>query len=201
MHEGPVIASNAKQSRAACHDRAALLDCFVAAYHSFENAHGFATLCTRVPYIFQPFVPDRLTSANLNLYGVLGLFGLVGLYAPQAVAAMRGIAENLLGVTAAGVGLVRPQISGLEPPSVRAGSGSALVRVRGANFDAEAVVTVNGAARRSVFAGTAEMIVYLEPSDTAGAGFLRLMVHYPPPSDVASAEILLPVYSAGGEHA
>jgi len=27
---------------------------------------------------------------------------------------------------------------------------------------------VNGAARRSVFASTAEMIVYLEPSDAAG---------------------------------
>jgi len=30
MHDGPVIASNAKQSRAACHDREAVLDCFVA---------------------------------------------------------------------------------------------------------------------------------------------------------------------------
>jgi hypothetical protein len=154
------------------------------------------------------FVPDRLPTVNLNVYGVLALFGLAGFYAPAAIAAMRGVAEDLLGAPAAAEerrasagALVRPRITALEPASVRAGSGSVLVRLRGANFDKDAVVTVNGAARRSVFVGTAETIVYLEPADTAAAGFLRLMVRYPPPSDAASAEVLLPVSSAGGEHA
>ena len=35
------------------------MDCFVAAYHSFENAHEFAELCTNVPYIFRPFCASR----------------------------------------------------------------------------------------------------------------------------------------------
>jgi Bacterial regulatory helix-turn-helix protein, lysR family len=30
-----------------------------AAHHTFENAKEFATLCTRVPYIFRPFCASR----------------------------------------------------------------------------------------------------------------------------------------------
>jgi hypothetical protein len=55
VNAATVIASGAKQFS----NHARILDCFVAAYHAIENAQEFASLCTRVPYIFRPFCPSR----------------------------------------------------------------------------------------------------------------------------------------------
>lgn len=148
-------------------------------------------------------LPDRLASANLNVYGFLAMSGLIGLYSPQAVAFIRDAVESLLGSSsvegdktrAHKLSLIRPRIAALQPDRVLAGSGRALVRVQGENFEKNVIVLVNGAARRSVFASTSEMIVYLEPLDTGISGVLRFLVCYPPPSDVASEEVLLPVYA------
>ena len=49
------LRAQAKQSREAWDGCDALLDCFVAANDNLENTHEFATLCTRVPYIFRSF--------------------------------------------------------------------------------------------------------------------------------------------------
>ncbi|MGA9885558.1 MAG: hypothetical protein WBQ34_17710 [Candidatus Acidiferrales bacterium] len=79
-----------------------------------------------------------------------------------------------------------PEISGLTPTAVAAGSAGFTLGISGKNFVSQSVVLVNGNARTTTFVNATSVQVTLGAGDVASAGTLQISVLNPPPDGGSS---------------
>ena len=79
-----------------------------------------------------------------------------------------------------------PQISGLSPRSITAGSAGFTLTVNGKNFVSQSVVLVNGNARTTTFSNSTALQATITAGDVANAGTLQISVFNPPPDGGSS---------------
>lgn len=84
-----------------------------------------------------------------------------------------------------------PRIDALEPGTIVAGTSSAQVSVRGANFLSGAVVRVNGVAKPTQFVSSNELVVTLSASDLAATGTLEVTVRNPDGTTTAVRQLTI----------
>lgn len=73
-----------------------------------------------------------------------------------------------------------PQISGLSPSGVLAGSGAFQLVITGSNFVNASVVTVNGDNRNTTFVNANRLETQIQTADVATAGMVQIAVTNPP---------------------
>jgi hypothetical protein len=86
-----------------------------------------------------------------------------------------------------------PNITGISPTMVTAGSVSFILEVNGSNFVAQSTVTVNGNIRQTAFFNSTFLEATLLNSDVLNAGTVEIAVVNPSPGGGTSAPVALPV--------
>jgi len=79
-----------------------------------------------------------------------------------------------------------PEITGLSPTSVAAGSAAVTVTILGKDFVPQSTVMINGIALGTGFANSTELQVSVPAGDLATAGTVQITVYNPPPDGGAS---------------
>lgn len=79
-----------------------------------------------------------------------------------------------------------PQISGLSPRSVAAGSAAFTLTITGKNFVSQSVVMLNSASLATAFVNSTSLQVSVPAGDVASAGTLQFSVFNPPPDGGSS---------------
>jgi len=98
---------------------------------------------------------------------------------------------------AAGLAFAGPAIESVEPPAVRAGGGSFILKLRGRGFLEGAILRLNGAERPTAVIGPNALTAMIEGRDVAETGKLELRVEIAGPKGVElSPPAILRVESA-----
>jgi hypothetical protein len=79
-----------------------------------------------------------------------------------------------------------PQITGLTPVSVAAGSAAFTLAIAGENFVSQSVVMVDGSAQPTTYQDSTSVQVSIAAGDIASAGTLQISVFNPPPDGGSS---------------
>ncbi len=147
------------------------------------------------------FLSSGAVGSDVSPYGVAALAGLVGMFSKQAADKLRETFDNLFR-TAQGQGDDQrrdklhgsePVITALDPVSLPANRAEASVTVKGRNFSAAVVGAVDGVARPTEFRSESELVVRLQPEDTASPGTLDITVRAGPSSTDRSNTVQLEV--------
>ena len=85
-----------------------------------------------------------------------------------------------------------PTLSTLSPNTTATGQTSLSLAVSGAGFSSASIANVNGSARSTAFASSAQLTVMLTQADLAAAGALQVQVFNPPP--VGGTSNILPFF-------
>jgi Divergent InlB B-repeat domain/WD40-like Beta Propeller Repeat len=79
-----------------------------------------------------------------------------------------------------------PEITGLSPRSVAAGSAGLTLTIAGKNFVSQSIVMVNGSARSAAFVNSTSLLASIGAGDLTSAGTLQISVFNPPPDGGSS---------------
>jgi hypothetical protein len=79
-----------------------------------------------------------------------------------------------------------PKITGLNPATAMAGSGSFSLTVIGQNFNVLSTVSVNGSTRTTTFVSSTSLQIAMTAGDDANAGAVQIAVFNPPPEGGSS---------------
>ncbi|HJQ70266.1 MAG TPA: IPT/TIG domain-containing protein [Blastocatellia bacterium] len=147
--------------------------------------------------------PGQGDSNQISMYGVAAMAGLAGMFADQAALKLEELFTTLFKAEdprrdkldeaskAAAGGSLKPQIKSINPPQVTAAKDVDVV-VTGANFDAKAVVTLNGKELKATAVTATELKMSLKAADIPSPGEFNLIVVNPKggPSDAAKLKVV-----------
>jgi hypothetical protein len=144
-------------------------------------------------------IPNGSTEPQVNPYGASGLAALVGMFAKQATDKLAEIFDTLFRSERQKrrseplVELGTPDVIGLEPDSVPAGTKNVMVRIDGGPFAASAAVRVDGKHIKPVSAHKRELQVTLPDELISSPKQLKIVAINPGHSGGVSEPVTLSV--------
>lgn len=146
-----------------------------------------------------PIIPNGSTEPQINPYGAAGLAALVGMFARQATDKLAEIFESLFRsdkerarsepLTPSGA----PDLRGLDPANVKAGSANVVVRLVGDRFADDVAVTINQTGVKPLTAARNEVRVAVPDPMRSSPGTLTVQAINPGRSGGVSQQLPLVV--------
>jgi hypothetical protein len=126
----------------------------------------------------------------INPFGIAALAGLVGMFSKVASDKLNEVFSTLFR-PAPGQGDAKrgdklgtnpvPSVTSIDPASVKVGTKTVSVIIRGSNFTEKSAVNCNGVLRTSKFISATELSVQLQDTDTAAPSTIEITVSNPAP--------------------
>jgi hypothetical protein len=143
-------------------------------------------------------VNAQLTITDASTFSFAAVGGLAGMFSKPAIDKLSEVFDTIFNVkedrrdTLSG-DYAKPEITGLDPGSVKQGATNAVVKVYGKGFGTESRVRFNGVDRDTVYVSEVQLKVTVKPDDAAKPAEIKVTVFNLPPTAATSNEHMLKI--------